>query len=134
MKHLTLILLLTLAPLSWAYTFDDGTTFQDPPQTYSYFKCVQSYKEKIYQEQFLAISIQGKNSYRASTINKGWIKNENFYVTDNEIWIAEKELLNRTTLEIVHKDFRNMWDFPCVEATFDQAASWLTETRKERKI
>ena len=60
MRYLITTILLALAPLSWGYTFDDGTEFKDPLSTYKFLSCTR--KNTVTQINF-ALSIKGRHVY-----------------------------------------------------------------------
>jgi len=146
MKHLTLIILLALAPLSWGYKFSDGTKFRGDVDSYMFLRCTEinpRYGRAQPYVRFYAIFLQKKRAYVADNDSKEWIKLSP-QIEENKIFFQEPikinsgyqrsfGWMNRTTLVVWHP-YGGKETLACGRSTFDMADSWLEITRNARKI
>ena len=128
MRYLITTILLALAPLSWGYTFDDGTKFKDPLSTYTFLSCAS--KDTVPQI-YYALSIKGAHGYIAFNDTLRWSMMNTISVYDNEIRLTGW-LLNRTTLTL-QSESRNL-TLSCELSDQTEAAAGLTRLRAKRQI
>ena len=146
MKHPTLLTLLALSPLSWGYTFDDGTKFKGDIDSYIFLECTSDPKNRMYSGSppssayrlFYSIFIEKSQAYSVNSDSKGWAT---VYpkIEDNKISFATNYrrdytvFLNRTSLKI-HRNTQQPYYFNCIKTDYRSVDAWLSKIRAERQI
>ena len=141
MKHLALVILLALAPLSWGYTFDDGTVFKGPVTSYTYLECKwlaednsTLYRKEPNYRKFYAIFVERKHAYSVNSETKTWTSLKT-RVEDNRISFTKNpnygwSHLDRTTLEVRERT----QNLACLLTDHKSVDAWLKRVRAERLI
>jgi hypothetical protein len=145
MKHLTLLTLLVLAPLSWGYTFDDGTKFKGDIDSYIFLECTSDSKNRLYSyappesayRLFYSTFIEESQAYSVNSDSKAWATVLP-KIEDNKISFATNYrsgytvFLNRTSLKI-ERTFKPYY-FNCIKTDYRSVDAWLSKIRAERQI
>jgi hypothetical protein len=148
MKNLTLTILLALAPLSWGYTFDDGTKFEGDFESYIFLKCRHEKPLSFTLDgeepflMFFSILVDEELAYSVDNNTKAWSA---LYPTVEANKITFRSFpsfsvggvtdsvatLNRTTLRTYHQ--QQGW-LSCDFTDYEFIDSWLAKIRAQRRI
>ena len=144
MKSLTLFILLALAPLSYGFTFNDGTKLKGNVESYIFLECkivqsiwTDSTSEDLMYRRYFSIFVDKKRAYFVDSKTKGWsilypmIEENRISFTDDRRYVPTVTL-DRTTLQVT--DSQSFKQLSCGLTDHKSVDAWLTKIRAQRRI